>query len=278
MKNARVKLQCGVTVRGDLSNRHWAKAGRRGYHELGTERFLATYLQCGDTVVDVGAHVGILTAIMSQLVCRSGKVVAFEVDDLNFNELMATIIRNHLGNVVPEHSALGENKGISTFIRPQDSWGSFRVEQPLINSTFHSDGGEISTHPMTTLDEYARTNSLGKVDLIKIDVDGPELLVLYGAANTIKTYQPALIVEVSIYNSEFGNSFEEIFNFISKSHYTIFASIRTSDEMIYLRPGQELSMNLANASVNLFCVKPDLHLDRLDKMWFWNKSAAQPKA
>ena len=55
-----------------------------------------------------------------------------------------------------------------------------------------------------------------KIDIIKIDVEGGELLVLEGAINIIKKYKPVIIFEHGLGASEFYNSTpEKIFRLLS---------------------------------------------------------------
>ena len=100
LTNAPIPLNCGITVWADLRHKQWAKVASRGYHRPETESFLVSYLQPGDIAIDVGAHIGMLTAVMSKSVGQWGKVYAFEIDDENFSELESTIRRNRFKECV----------------------------------------------------------------------------------------------------------------------------------------------------------------------------------
>ena len=45
---------------------------------------------------------------------------------------------------------------------------------------------------VTTIDSFLKANDLPSVDFLKMDVEGRELSVLKGAAETIKTFKPSL--------------------------------------------------------------------------------------
>lgn len=47
---------------------------------------------------------------------------------------------------------------------------------------------------MVSIDEFARENGINRVDCIKLDVEGAELLALRGGKNTILAHRPKLIV------------------------------------------------------------------------------------
>lgn len=56
-------------------------------------------------------------------------------------------------------------------------------------------GGEGSvTCQLTSLDDFVAEKALSRVDCIKLDVEGSELAALKGAANTIRTHKPKLII------------------------------------------------------------------------------------
>ena len=54
----------------------------------------------GDTVVDVGAHIGHYTIIASKRVGPNGKVIAIEADPRNWDMLNRNIKLNQLTNVI----------------------------------------------------------------------------------------------------------------------------------------------------------------------------------
>ena len=58
-----------------------------------------------------------------------------------------------------------------------------------------SPGGRSVPILVTTVDRCVATHSLARVDLIKCDVEGHELDVFEGAAETLKTHRPTLLFE-----------------------------------------------------------------------------------
>src|ERR671917_314829 len=65
-----------------------------GIWELIETALLVHGTVAGDTVADVGAHVGYFSVIASRLVGSSGQVFAFEPEDANFEVLKANCILN----------------------------------------------------------------------------------------------------------------------------------------------------------------------------------------
>ncbi|HZT36009.1 MAG TPA: FkbM family methyltransferase [Nitrososphaera sp.] len=62
----------------------------------------------------------------------------------------------------------------------------------------------------------------GRLDLLKADVEGAELLVLQGAAQTIARFRPHLILEVSIHTERFGYTREAIYRQLLDWGYRVF--------------------------------------------------------
>jgi FkbM family methyltransferase len=81
----------------------------KNIYEPALMRFIQKYIRSGDFVVDVRAHVGILTHMFSHAVGVDGKVYAFEP----IVEKFGTLCKNafELGNVIPVCAAVGSEPG-----------------------------------------------------------------------------------------------------------------------------------------------------------------------
>jgi len=65
-----------------------------GGFEVRTLKRYAQFVKEGDVVLDIGANIGAHTLPLSQLVGKSGKVVAFEPTDYAFQKLQANLALN----------------------------------------------------------------------------------------------------------------------------------------------------------------------------------------
>lgn len=73
----------------------------------------------------------------------------------------------------------------------------------------------------TTLDAYLEVHGVARVDAIKIDVEGAELLVLRGATATLNRDHPLLIVEVEHrWAPRFGHEPKALFDVLAGFGYT----------------------------------------------------------
>lgn len=187
-----------VSVRPDFS---WFSFAAKTREVDCVKQILKTVKQ-GMVVLDIGAHVGIYTLLISKLVGEKGCVVAFEPSPQIYRRLQGNIEKNHILNIVAENIAVADYVGEVTLFNP--SRGSiFRfkiVSCPQIHlhgtgsSILKQGKGEKITVKCTTLDHYCKTHNLNP-DLIKIDVEGAEMHVIKGAEKTLLKYQPAVIME-----------------------------------------------------------------------------------
>ncbi len=158
----------------------------RGIYEEPFTRYLMRTLTVGQTAVDVGANVGMYTVLMAALVGTQGHVVAFEPnpDVLPFlRENVAVNWLNEQVTIRPTGAAAGP--GTTTLYATERFRGNSSLLQP---------GPAYFTHtPMDTVREVEiqlesldqSLDQVGRVGLIKIDVEGAEHLVLQGMSELV---------------------------------------------------------------------------------------------
>ncbi len=112
----------------------------------------------GGTVIDAGAHVGLFSLVASNF---ADKVISIEAHPVNYKLLEINIIKNNVKNVIPLNRALVGVKRSVRICEGNHSGG---------HSILHS--GEGYTVKPITLEEIVK--EYGKVDLLKIDIEGAE--------------------------------------------------------------------------------------------------------
>jgi len=137
----------------------------------GDEVFLRKYLREGDTFVDVGANIGVLTIIGALCVGQHGQVISVEPHPRIFRYLVGNVVYNHLKNVLLYNCALGNNSGdIFLESKRADDMNSISETGILVK--------------MDKLDNLI-TNDV-EITLLKIDTEGYEKFVLEGASNILE--------------------------------------------------------------------------------------------
>lgn len=145
------------------------------------KHLLRRYARPGSTVVDIGAHIGTHTLLMSQAVGPKGQVVAFEPQVKIYQELLVNLQLNQIKNVQAHFVALGEKSLRITMSYPKpENEGAISIGR----------GGNIVE--LRPLDSFHLEN----VSLIKIDVEGAEVGVLKGADKTIRKHRPVILIEI----------------------------------------------------------------------------------
>jgi FkbM family methyltransferase len=149
----------------------------------------------GMFVLDVGANVGYYTVILASKVGRSGQVIAFEPDPDNLVLLRRNIQSNRLSNVVCEQAAVMSYEGEATLYRSSINYGDHRVFDSQDDRDFN-DGRPRSTVSIRTvsLDKYLRDIGI-RPDLVKMDIQGAEMLALPGMIDTLSNPNVMLFCE-----------------------------------------------------------------------------------
>jgi FkbM family methyltransferase len=146
----------------------------------------------GDTFVDAGANVGLYSLFVAQPGVRA---VAFEPGGVAFARAHENVRRNGLGqSIATVRAALGDIDGRT---RLTTRWGGMNYVVGQASSSAADTEWDAEEVPMTRLDTFDACEGLGRVALIKVDVEGYELPVLRGAGAVIARDHPALIVEAN---------------------------------------------------------------------------------
>ena len=143
-------------------------------------------LKIGDVVIDAGAYVGVYAIIAAKLVGEEGKVFAFEPDKKNCEELQQNIKRNQIKNITIIQKGLwSESTKLGLTTKGKDST-TFMINDGT------SDG--ITSVKVTTIDDFVKENSIGRIDFIKMDIEGAEIEALKGSINTLKEFDVKLAI------------------------------------------------------------------------------------
>jgi len=140
--------------------------------------------QANNIVLDIGAYKGETAIWFSKYIGAKGEVYAFEPSNKSYDCLLKNINRNKLENIIiPQKIAIYKNSGNMGFFDNGEAGDSL---------------GEDSKNfiPTISIDDFMNKNSLGRVDFIKMDIEGSELEALQGGINTIKKYKPTLAIAV----------------------------------------------------------------------------------
>lgn len=148
--------------------------------ELQTKQWFVENIQPDWVCIDAGANIGYHSILMARLATK-GKVYSFEpTETIEF--LKNNVKHNKLSKrIIPINKGLGARDWIGSD-KIYRIWGQ---EPELVFTEF------------VTLDSFVQSNALSSIDFIKIDVDGFDLEVLWGADELLKKFNPAVLVELN---------------------------------------------------------------------------------
>lgn len=169
----------------DMENDPIQRNHRRGqFYEQKELNDLKGLFPEGGTFVDIGANVG-NHSLFAALILKAGRVVPVEPNLLAFRLLINNVLINRLEGVF-DLTKLGV--GLSD--KTEDGYAMQARERNLGAARMLPGEGNLTVVPGDTLltDETP--------DMIKIDVEGMEMMALAGLEATITTHKPILLVEV----------------------------------------------------------------------------------
>jgi FkbM family methyltransferase len=200
-------------------------AGNKNWHyDRQTIEVMRSVLRCDSSFVDIGCHKG---DILRQAItlAPNGKHWGFEPLPHLYSGIKDEFKEVNLFNV-----ALSDRKGEQEFTHVVSSPA---LSGFLKREAANNEAVEIIAVPTDTLDNIIDTN---RVDMIKIDVEGAELLVLRGAARPISQNKPAIVFEHGLGGADrYGNTPEQVFDLLSES------GMKLSTMKRYLRRDSPLS-------------------------------------
>ena len=187
------------------------------------ENILSIYewLNKNEVAIDVGAHIGTQSIPFS---FYSKYVLSFEPQHGIYDLLLQNIKQNKANNVIAFNCGVG-HKNILTIM---NKFSDVKSKHAFNYGTFGIGHGKEIIQ-LVKLDDFY--SSKHNIQLIKIDVEGMEKFVIYGAKKLIKKYHPLLIVEditkeptddiYELLNIEKNNKVRKfnIINFLQKNNY-----------------------------------------------------------
>jgi FkbM family methyltransferase len=187
-----------LSPEGAIPREMWS----RRYFEEHELDFIVGALQAGMTFIDIGANGGLFSIPAAKKV-KHGKVYAFEPSAWTVELLAKNASLNDVSNLETVRSAVGDYTGEATLqINVAGKDGLNTIGKPV-----HEDSEIAGTEkvPITTLDDFLRQRSISHVDVMKVDVEGAELMVFRGASDLLsKPTAPLILYESHFLSRGFG--------------------------------------------------------------------------
>jgi FkbM family methyltransferase len=176
-----------------------------------TMRLIQELVRAGDVTVDVGAHRGVYTYVMSAKVGRNGRVHAVEPFPDNGSRLQT--LADRWGNVVVHAVAVSDHSGCAVLRVPIH--GGHPVDALATLESNRSWDGDRCEVPVRTVDELLEGER--RVSFFKCDVEGHEQRVFDGAKGMLERDRPVVVTELEQRHRE--EPIESTFSFFADARY-----------------------------------------------------------
>ena len=179
-------------------NRSWRK------HEPETP-YMADLLAGAPLCLHVGASDGRHSYVMTR-VAPLARIYAIEPSAFSFQVLKITLAWHGIRNqVTPVHAAVGDKPGELLLVTPRKITGrmgrayAFVAEQAPVGEArpdLQDTGFETQPTRVITIDGFCAERRITKVDFIRMDIEGAELMALKGAAGVLDRDRPHVLLEI----------------------------------------------------------------------------------
>ncbi len=159
------------------------------FNEVGQESYDVLLSLRGDTAIDIGSGIG---SYALRLAGQFNRVFAFEPNPFVAKYLKRNIERNRKANVIAVQSAISDKTEMVELRLPSKFSSASTLSQNHYSRLKFKDRVVVRAF---SLDDYFRSYK-GRIDLVKIDAEGHELVVLNGAREIMRNYHPLMAVEV----------------------------------------------------------------------------------
>lgn len=185
------KAKSGVKYQLNISQWIPANIYFTGTYEEIELRFLERKLAKGCVVFDIGANIGWHTLHAAKWVGRQGKVYCFEPFEENLYHLRTNTNLNPVldDRIVLVPKAVNEDgQSLQLYYDPVEN-------NPGMVSSVKAKTESYKVEACT-IDDFVEENSIHRIDLIKLDIEGGELSAIRGMLKTLGSFQPIILLEL----------------------------------------------------------------------------------
>ncbi len=162
-----------------------------GTAEPHLQKAIKEFVAAGDTVYDIGAHIGYVSLSLAKRVGPKGSVIAFEPVPRNADLLRRNVAVNGLENIRLLDVAASDQRG-ETHIR-------MGKNPSMASMVWHKNDPSVTDMVVRTvaIDDLVEAGDLKHPRFVKIDVEGAEGFALRGMRRTVAASKPVLFIESS---------------------------------------------------------------------------------
>lgn len=181
----------GYKLRLDLQSEkdYWL-----GTYESELQIVAADLLRDGMVAYDVGANIGYISLLLARAVGGSGRVVSFEALPANLDRLQENVELNNLQSrvkIVPA-AVIDDQKQVEFLVGPSGGMGKAQGSAGRTEFQYRE---KILVQGIS-LDQFVYQDGNDIPDLVKLDIEGGEVLALPGMWRILKEARPIVLLEL----------------------------------------------------------------------------------
>ena len=165
-----------------------------------TANLVARLLKTGDTMLDIGAHVGWLSLIGAKAVGPAGTIVAVDPQPYNCDRILTNAALNGFDNILVVVGAVGEkSRPVCLPNQSVSDKALLTLAGPGVNDT-----ALRFLVQSFTLPELVEVLDIGSIKLLKVDVEGFELPVFRAAVPVLARIENVIFEQLPEYDTDFA--------------------------------------------------------------------------
>tara|TARA_B100001093_G_C26665645_1_gene943861 strand:+ start:350 stop:1087 length:738 start_codon:yes stop_codon:yes gene_type:complete len=222
--------------------------GRKNHEKI----FYLNLIKKNDVVIEIGANRGYFTKLFSNIVGNLGHVYAFEAVKKTYHINKDNFQGPPPANLELNNLAVGDQNTQIEILVPAGDDGQASLKA-------HSEGSwkngyaESLICQMVRLDDYFLDKNITRIDFIKCDIEGAELLAMHGFENTLRKFIPKMLIEVNNnWTTAFGYDSKQLVNYLKELGYTSFYEVE--EDVKKLSDSELKNISTINEGINLFCL------------------------
>lgn len=164
-----------------------------GTYETDLQDSIADLIEPGWSAYDIGANIGFVSLLLAQKLGESGKIFAFEALPANLERLRTHVEINGLDSKVRVISAAvaAISETVRFLVGPSGAMG--KAEGSAGRTEGHRETVEV---PGICLDDFVYQDGNPPPQVIKMDIEGGEVLALKGMKRLLAEAHPLILLEL----------------------------------------------------------------------------------
>ena len=163
-----------------------------GTYEMELQQAIADWTRPGMIAYDLGANIGYISLLLARAVAPTGQVFSFEALPGNQDRLIKNLKLNPGMKVELISKAVTDKKGKAIFL-VHASGGMGKLQGSLGREEEYEQTIQTEGIP---LDEFVYAEKHPAPDLIKMDIEGGEVLALRGMRRVLQEARPLILIEL----------------------------------------------------------------------------------